>query len=97
MTWPRRRRSCASSTSRSPPCPGAAEWDRNLFLFLPNATVIPNVEQTGGQFTIHTPVEFMEIIEEHTVIGGPDDEGFQEGQMPSLTEGPLPSRSLPDD
>ena len=62
------------------------DWDRNLSLFLPTARLIPNTEQTGGAFVAHTPVGFMETVEAFTVVGGPDDKGFQEEQIAATVE-----------
>ncbi|MDX1545953.1 MAG: hypothetical protein R3247_03145 [Rhodothermales bacterium] len=58
------------------------QWDRFRTLFLPEATLIPNTEQTGGVFRVHSPESFIEWIDgwyaEHAPIGGPDDKGFAE-------------------
>jgi hypothetical protein len=62
------------------------DWDRNLSLFLPTATLIPNTEQTGGAFVIHSPIRFMEVVDSLTVIGGPGDKGFAEEQITATVE-----------
>jgi hypothetical protein len=59
--------------------PGEAfQWDRFRSLFLPQALLIPNTEQTGGTFRVLTPEAFVEWIDSVTAIGGPQDKGFAE-------------------
>lgn len=62
------------------------DWERFLSLFVPDAPLVPNTEQTGGQFLVHTPRSFMRMVDSLTVVGGPDDQGFQEEQIASRTE-----------
>ena len=54
------------------------EWDRWRTLFIPQATLIPNAEQTGGAFVVHTVESFIALVDEHTTVGGPNDRGFAE-------------------
>jgi hypothetical protein len=58
------------------------DWDRFRSLYLPGALLIPNTEQTGGEFTILTVDGFVDWVEnyyfENAPIGGPDDHGFFE-------------------
>ena len=63
--------------------PGAPfQWDRFRSLFLPNATLIPNTEQTGGAFQVYSPEGFIAWIDafyaEHAPIGSEKDKGFTE-------------------
>lgn len=53
-------------------------WDRFRSLFLPQATLIPNAEQTGGAFVVHSPESFIALVDSFTVVGGPNDKGFAE-------------------
>lgn len=59
-------------------------------LYLPSARLIPNTEQTGGEFLVLSPEEFRQWVDafyaEHTPIGGPDDKGFQEEQVHAVVE-----------
>jgi len=67
--------------------PGEAyDWDRFRSLFLPEARLIPNTEQTGGEFRILTPGEFTAWADSFTVVGGPDDQGFVEEQIATTIE-----------
>lgn len=58
------------------------QWDRFRSLFLPQALLIPNTEQTGGTFRTLSPEEFIAWIDgwyaENAPIGGPNDKGFAE-------------------
>lgn len=72
------------SIARAPGQP--FDWDRNLSLLLPTAKLIPNTEQTGGTFVIHSPEEFRDYVDRLTQIGGPNDMGFQEEQISAVTE-----------
>ena len=54
------------------------DWDRFRSLFIPQATLIPNTEQAGGQFLVLSPEDFIARIEKGTNIGGPNDQGFAE-------------------
>lgn len=47
-------------------------------LYIPEATMIPSLEQTGGDFRVLTVEDFIGWVDEGTVIGGPDDQGFRE-------------------
>lgn len=62
------------------------DWDRLRTLFLPTATMIPSVEQTGGEFRVLSVDEFIAWVDEHTIVGGADDAGFQEEQIASRVE-----------
>lgn len=54
------------------------QWDRFRALFLPQATLIPNTEQTGGRFRVLSPEDFVAWVESATTVGGPQDKGFAE-------------------
>lgn len=57
------------------------DWDRFRALHLPQAILIPNTEQTGGQFTVLTVQGFIDWVDGFTAqnpIGGPQDKGFEE-------------------
>jgi hypothetical protein len=59
--------------------PGEAfDWDRFRSLFIPQALLIPNAEQSGGEFRVISPQGFVDWIEGVTTIGGPNDVGFAE-------------------
>lgn len=63
--------------------PGAPfQWDRFRGLFLPQATLIPNTEQTGGAVQVFSPEAFIAWIDasyaEHAPIGSENDKGFAE-------------------
>lgn len=62
------------------------DWDRMRTLFLPDARLIPNTEQTGGEFRVLTPEEFIAWIDGVTVVGGPNDRGFAEEQVAAKVE-----------
>lgn len=62
------------------------DWDRMRTLFLPSARLIPNTEQTGGEFRVLTPEEFIAWIDGITAVGGPDDRGFAEEQIAAKIE-----------
>ena len=67
--------------------PGEAyDWSRFRSLFLPRATLIPNTEQTGGSFVVHTPGSFVDWIDANTVVGGSSDRGFAEEQIHAEVE-----------
>lgn len=64
--------------------PGEAyDWARFRSLFLPQATLIPNTEQTGGPFVVHSPGSFMALVDSFTTVGGPEDRGFTEEEVHS--------------
>jgi len=62
------------------------DWVRMRTLFLPTATMIPAVEQTGGVFRILTVEDFINWIDQNTVVGGANDRGFQEEQIAQHVE-----------
>lgn len=53
-------------------------WDRFRSLFLPQATLIPNTEQSGGTFVVYAPEDFIALVDSFTVVGGSNDKGFAE-------------------
>ncbi|NNF04833.1 MAG: hypothetical protein HKN17_10240 [Rhodothermales bacterium] len=55
------------------------DWARFHTLFLPDARLIPNLEQTGGELQVLSPKEFTDWIDSVTTVGGPNDLGFVEG------------------
>lgn len=64
------------------------DWDRFRSLFLPGSLLVPNAEQRGGEFSVLTVEEFIAWIdswEAEAPIGSPDDHGFHEGQIHSVT------------
>lgn len=62
------------------------DWQRMRPLFLPSARLIPNTEQTAGEFRVLTVDEFTDWIDRVSVIGGPDDHGFQEEEIATRIE-----------
>ena len=55
------------------------DWDRFRTLFVPQATLIPNAEQSpGGTFTVYSPESFITTMDSYTTVGGPSDRGFAE-------------------
>ncbi len=62
------------------------DWDRFRGLFLPQATMIPSLEQTGGAFRVMSVEDFISWVDEQTTVGGPTDRGFREEQIASRTE-----------
>ncbi len=55
------------------------DWDRFRTLFIPQATLIPNAEQSpGGTFLVYTPETFVSTMDSYTTVGGPNDRGFAE-------------------
>ena len=62
------------------------DWTRFRSLFLPQARLIPNTEQRGGAFVVHTPDEFAALVDSFTVVGGPQDRGFAEEQIHAEVE-----------
>lgn len=62
------------------------DWERFLPLFLPEASLIPNVEQTGGEFTVFTPRGFVDFIDGLVDITDPEDPGFQEEEIARRVE-----------
>ncbi len=66
------------------------DWDRFRSLFVPGGGVlVPNSEQTGGEFMVLTVDEFTAWIddwtEQTTPIGSPDDRGFYEEHIHGVT------------
>ncbi len=62
------------------------QWDRFRSLFLPEATLIPNTDQTQGQFRVLSPEEFIARVDSVATIGGPNDKGFTEEEIHSVVE-----------
>ena len=54
------------------------DWDRFRTLFIPQATLVPNAEQTGGTFTAYSPESFITTMDWYMTVGGPNDRGFAE-------------------
>lgn len=54
------------------------DWDRFRSLFLPQATLIPNTEQTGGAFRVLSPEDFIAWAGEGPPPAGSEDRGFAE-------------------
>jgi hypothetical protein len=79
-------RATYDAISRAPGAP--FQWERFRSLFLPEARLIPNTEQTGGRFTVHTVDSFISWIDEgwKRVIGTPQDRGFAESHVAGITE-----------
>lgn len=61
------------------------DWDRLRSLHLPDATLIPNTEQTGGAFRVYSLEDFIAWVdasyEEHAPIGSEKDQGFAEEEV----------------
>ena len=61
------------------------DWDRYRTLFIPEATMLPNAEQTGGQNRTLSADGFVDWIQgyydDNDLIGGPDDRGFSEEEV----------------
>ena len=57
------------------------DWDRMVTLFLPEARLVPNVEQTAGDFMVLSPREFANWIDGMTDPSDPADPGFQEEEI----------------
>lgn len=62
------------------------DWDRARTLFLPGATLIPAVEQMGGEFRTLSLDAFIDWVDENTVVGGSGDQGFQEEEIAQRVE-----------
>lgn len=60
--------------------------ERMRTLFLPTARLIPNVEQTGGTFVTFSADEYAALVDSLTVVGGPQDRGFQEEELARRVE-----------
>lgn len=58
---------------------GDYDWDRFRSLHLPQAILIPNTEQTGGEFTVLTLQGFIDWADGFAAqSAGPQDTGFEE-------------------
>ena len=67
--------------------PGATfPWERFRSLFIPNATLIPNLEQTGGTPRVLDVQGFIDWVDANSTIGGQDDKGFAEEEIANVTE-----------
>lgn len=66
------------------------DWDRFSRFFLPGALMIPNVEQTEGEFRVMSVQGFSDWIEgifaEHAPIGSELDRGLRETEIHSVVE-----------
>ena len=62
------------------------DWDRFRTLHLPEARMIPNREQRGGQFSVLTVEAFIAWVDSVTTVGGPGDKGFAEEGVHNLIE-----------
>lgn len=73
-------RAAYESISRAPSEP--FNWDRFRSLFLPEAMLLPNVEQTDGDAEVFSTDEFIAWVEgsyaENAPTGGPEDQGMVE-------------------
>ena len=47
-------------------------------MHLPEAFLIPNIEQRGGAFSVLSVDAFIQWVDDATTIGGPNDRGFAE-------------------
>ncbi len=61
-------------------------WERFNSLFIDKAILTPNSEQTGGQFRVISPKEFIQWIDQASTIGGSNDKGFSEEEISSKIE-----------
>jgi len=62
------------------------QWDRFSSLFLPDARMVPNTEQTGGTSRVLTVDDFVSWIRDGTNIGGENDRGFAEEAVSNTFE-----------
>lgn len=64
------------------------DWTRFRTLFLPEARLIPNLEQTGGQFRVLSPEGFTEWVDgfNRQIVGTPNDRGFYEEGVLNIVE-----------
>lgn len=62
------------------------DWPRLRTLFRPGATMIPARSQTGGEFRVLSVEQFIAWVDEHTVVGGAGDPGFQEEAIAQRVE-----------
>lgn len=67
------------------------DWDRFRSLYVPNAVMISNTEQTGGEFRVMSVDEFTSWIDawvaETAPIGSEADRGFYEEQIHAVKNG----------
>ena len=62
--------------------PGEAyDWARFRSLFLPEAMLLPNPEQTGEPARVLSPDGFVAWIDSVTTVGGDGDHGFAEEEV----------------
>lgn len=61
-------------------------WARFRSLFIPTANLIPNAEQSGGEFLVMTPEDFIARADAGTNVGGPNDRGFAEEAVHNIVE-----------
>ena len=54
------------------------DWDRFKSLFLPQALLIPNTEQSNNEFSVLSPQGFVDWIDSVTDPSNPNDQGFAE-------------------
>ncbi|MEM1093861.1 MAG: hypothetical protein AAGJ10_04600 [Bacteroidota bacterium] len=54
------------------------DWERFRALFLPEALMVPNAEQTSGTTQILTPQGFVDWVNKVAPAGQPGDRGFAE-------------------
>lgn len=61
------------------------QWERYRSLRLPGALLVPNSEQSGGQFAPRTVEEHIAIVDawyaENMPVGSPQDQGFAEEEI----------------
>ena len=62
------------------------DWERMRSLFLPQAVLIPNTEQRGGELSIETPGAFIALVDQFTTVGGEGDRGFAEEEIHAVVE-----------
>jgi hypothetical protein len=62
------------------------DWTRFRTLFLEEARLIPNLEQSDGTFTVLSPQDFIDWIDGVTVVGGESDRGFREVGVHNVVE-----------
>jgi len=64
------------------------DWTRFRTLFLPEARLIPNLEQTQGEFRVLSPQDFIDWIDgfNRQVVGSPNDRGFYEVGVNNVVE-----------
>lgn len=54
------------------------DWARFRSLFLPEAKLVPNLEQTGGELKVMSPQEFTDYIDSVTDLDAENYQGFVE-------------------